>query len=333
MEFLPYKKINHGGRKKYYERAFGKPFLDFSACFNPLPPSIKWTLDVEDVLSYPDDYYHNLKETIGKTFHRNPDEICVGNGSIEIIRTFCHLILDSGDCIYFHTPTFGEYLYSAQLCGAKFSSDRLKSKIHFVCNPNNPTGKLYKRSYLLRNLSNLNGTTRFLFVDEAFIELSDPAESVIDISHPNLFLARSLTKAFSVPGIRFGYGFGPAALIEQFEAIRLPWTVNAYAEAFALEAFKHFHELEKSRKYIEEERKWLCTNLRSMNIDYTPSSANFILINLPVMASSFSKLMLEMGILIRDCSSFGLPNSVRIAIKSREENEQMLEAFEVCLPS
>jgi threonine-phosphate decarboxylase len=79
-----------------------------------------------------------------------------------------------------------------------------------------------------------------LFCDEAFIELSDPVQSMVDVRDPALFVLRSLTKSFSVPGIRFGYGFGDPAIIEKIEITRPPWSVNAFAEAYALLAFQHW---------------------------------------------------------------------------------------------
>ncbi len=89
-----------------------------------------------------------------------------------------------------------------------------------------------------------------LFCDEAFIELCDPKESLADITSPHLFVLRSLTKSFSCPGIRFGYGFGSPELIEKIETARSPWSVNAFAESYALEALLHIEELAASRDYI-----------------------------------------------------------------------------------
>jgi Histidinol-phosphate/aromatic aminotransferase and cobyric acid decarboxylase len=92
--------------------------------------------------SYPDDTYCLLKETIGKIFHREPEEITVGNGSIELIRSFCASVLEPGDRIFLQPPTFGEYEYSARLAGAECTTEPSRAKVRFLCNPNNPTGRL-----------------------------------------------------------------------------------------------------------------------------------------------------------------------------------------------
>ena len=78
-----------------------------------------------------------------------------------------------------------------------------------------------------------------LFCDEAFISLADPRESIADIRDPHLFVLHSLTKSFAVPGLRIGFGFGDRELVEKIETARSPWCVNAYAEAFAMEALLH----------------------------------------------------------------------------------------------
>ncbi len=170
-----------------------------------------------------------------------------------------------------------------------------------------------------------------LFLDEAFIELSDPDQSLVDLRHDDLFLLRSLTKCFAVPGIRFGYGFGEPELIERIETARLPWTVNAFAEAYAIEAFAHYHELKRSREQIAGERRWLCERLGEMNLPYGEPSANYILIALPIAAPVMTEQLLHRGILVRDCSSFGLPKHIRIAVRTHAENLQIIEALEACL--
>jgi len=166
----------------------------------------------------------------------------------------------------------------------------------------------------------------------AFIELSDPRQSLADVSHENLFVLRSLTKSFAVPGIRFGYGFGTPELVERVETVRLPWTVNAFAEAFTIEAFRHYEDLERSRERIARERSWLSDRLENLGLAYEPPSANYILIEVPMVAEVLVERLFSRGILVRDCRSFGLPRHIRVAVRTREENQQLIEALGACLP-
>ncbi len=325
-------KVEHGGRVRWHRTRERGELLDFSANVNPYPPEIPWTPDTSALKDYPDDRYVTLKEEIGRTFGRAAAEVAVGNGSVELIRAFCSAVLGAGDTAYVESPTFAEYGMAVRLAGARCTADENGAAVRFLCNPNNPTGKLLGRAEVLRLLDGVAGRGAYLFLDEAFIELSDPAQSVVDVSHENLFLLRSLTKSFAVPGIRFGYAFGAPELIEKVETVRLPWTVNAFAESFAIEAFRHYDLLEESRERIARERAWLCSRLDALGLGYAPPSANYILIEVPIEAEALADRLLSRGILVRDCRSFGLPRHIRVAVRTHEENRQLIEALEACLP-
>jgi threonine-phosphate decarboxylase len=171
-----------------------------------------------------------------------------------------------------------------------------------------------------------------MFLDEAFIELSDPGQSLADIRSPSLFVSRSLTKAFAAPGLRMGYGFGPEELVARMETLRPPWSVNVYAEAFALRALQHFDELAGSRAAIAQEREFLRRGFESLGLGVMPSQANYLLVDLAVPAADVCTLLAAQGILVRDCASFGLSRSIRVAVRRHEENMRLLEVLPRCLP-
>jgi threonine-phosphate decarboxylase len=325
-------KVLHGGIVKKLRESGGISIIDFSASMNPLPPRLDPALDPRDLEYYPDDSYTLLKETIGRLFNRRVEEIAVGNGSIELIRVFCSCVLSPGDRVRIPSPTFGEYEYSARLAGAIPDSGNGRPKTTFLCNPNNPTGVLLPAGEVDTVLSAVVEEEGTLFLDEAFIELSDPGQSMVSCRDPSLFLLRSLTKSFSIPGIRFGYGFGDPDLIARMEATRPPWSVNAYAEHYALLAFAHYTELEQSRKYIEAEREWLYSRFADLPVRVNPSQANFILLDLVDDVTSLCNDLLRQGVLVRDCHSFGLPRSIRVAVRTRDENSLLIEAMHECLP-
>ncbi|NLA39007.1 MAG: histidinol-phosphate aminotransferase family protein [Methanomicrobiales archaeon] len=330
-EKLP-ERMEHGGRVRWHRARGRDELLDFSANINPYPPDIDWTPDPSVLTDYPDDRYEILKEVIGRIFGRDAAEITVGNGSIELIRAFCSAMLRKGDSACIRPPTFAEYEMAALLAGARCITRSRGAAVWFLCNPNNPTGELHTRQEILRLLAGAAEQGAYLFLDEAFIELSDPRQSLAGTPHENLFVMRSLTKSFAVPGIRFGYGFGTPELIERVETVRLPWTVNAFAESFAIEAFRNYDKLEESRERIARERGWLCDRLDRLGLTYEPPSANYILVEIPVESEMLVERLLGHGILVRDCSSFGLPRHIRVAVRTCEENEQLIEALETCLP-
>ncbi|MDD1718677.1 MAG: aminotransferase class I/II-fold pyridoxal phosphate-dependent enzyme [Methanoregulaceae archaeon] len=324
-------KVIHGGHSRRYSEKHGEPFLDFSANLNPFQPDIGW--DPADVSpdTYPDDDYATLKECIARVFHRDPDEIAIGNGSIELIRVFCLASFRKGGTYRVDMPTFGEYAFSAELAGARAAPAGSAPAVTFLCNPNNPTGRLFSGNEVRAILrESVSGGSR-LFLDEAFIELADPSASLVGDTDPGLFVLRSLTKSFSVPGIRFGYGFGEEDLVRMIETIRPPWSVNAYAEHFALKAFSCYDLLEESRARIAQERKWLHGSLESLGLDPQPAWANFILVGLGRSASDICARLEKYRILVRDCTSFGLPSSIRVAVRGRDENRRLVEALAGCL--
>jgi threonine-phosphate decarboxylase len=325
------KKVVHGGSGKRQQEKTEKKVLDFSASTNPFPPEVNWDCDSFFLEHYPDDSYTHLKEVIADTFQRKPEEIGVGNGSIELIRVCCNVILGKKGTYYTETPAFGEYAFSAELAGGKPAKRMAGADLIFICNPNNPTGSLRSLQDMQAILKNQLKDGGMLCADEAFIELADPAQSLVTIKNDNLVVLRSLTKCFSVPGIRFGYCIGNPDLIEKMEAARLPWTVNAYAEAFALQAFRHFYELAESRRLIANERSFLVDALFSIGLTPLPSSANFLLVETGLEVRDLCNKLKKKNILVRDCTSFGLPTKIRIAVRTHSENRCLLEALQSCL--
>jgi threonine-phosphate decarboxylase len=325
-------KAYHGGTSRRIQEIRGSPVLDFSASLNPWPPHLHPDLSWDHLTRYPDDSYAALREVIARRFGRSPEEVAIGNGSIELIRVFCQVTLRPGDVAEITSPTFGEYELSALLAGARVGGAGKSPRVKFLCNPNNPTGALRNRENLASVLDRCRERGTVLFLDEAFIELSDdPSSSLSGLRDPNLFVLRSLTKCFAVPGIRFGYGFGDPDLVARMEVARPPWSVNAFAEQVALEAFRQFDGLERSREEIMREREWLCTRLQEFPVSITPSQANFLLLTFRTDVSPLCRDLLDQGILVRDCHSFGLPCSIRIAVRTREENNQCIEALRACL--
>jgi threonine-phosphate decarboxylase len=329
--FFPKRDV-HGGTGKRQREKSKKNVMDFSASTNPFPPGFTWDCNPAHLAYYPDDTYFELKERIARTFHRASDEVCVGNGSIEILRVFCSVEFKGNKKTFFtESPTFGEYELSACLAGAHRIKNSHEADVSFLCNPNNPTGILHKKHELERLLDRVKSHDGLLFCDEAFIELSDPAQTMTSIRDPHLFVLHSLTKSFSIPGLRFGFGFGEPSLIDKIEIARPPWSVNAFAEAFAMEAFRHMDELAASRAAIAQERERLSSGIDLLGLHCNPSSANFILVDCGKDVVPLCGALLRHDILVRDCTSFGLPTCIRVAVKTPEENQLLLEALAACM--
>ncbi|PWR74425.1 L-threonine-O-3-phosphate decarboxylase [Methanospirillum lacunae] len=325
-------KAVHGGKGVEIKSHEKKQIFDYSTSLNPMPPKLTWDVSIDAIRDYPDDQYTHLKETIAHHHGRKPEEICVGNGSAEVIRTLCHTMLNAGSVVEVSPHTFSEYALSSKLAGAEVTEKRsARVDLSFVCNPDNPSGVLTPRDEILERLNDIKGRGGILCVDEAFIDLADPHESVSDIQDCGLFVLCSLTKSFSMAGVRFGYGIGDPDLIAAMEVMRPPWTINAFAEAMALQAFDLFKDLELSRAYIAEERARICKEAIRLGLNPSQASANYVLLDIGSDSKEFTTAMFNQGILVRDCRSFGFPTCIRVAIRDHETNNRLLEALSICL--
>ncbi len=330
---MPERQIHGGIIRNLRREGLESDLLDFSASMNPFPPHVNWRPGAVDLGDYPDDTYLDLKEAIGSAFSRNPEEITVGNGSVELIRIFAQVMVPTGSRVFIERSTFGEYAQSVRLAGGTITHNPEDTvDLRYLCNPNNPTGMLLSKDTIKQRLKECRDEDSILFLDEAFIDLADPDQSMVEERDPDLFILRSLTKAFSVPGIRFGFGFGDPALIEAIERTRPPWTVNRFAEIYATEAVSHLPDLAESRRMIAIERDHLSQSLCAIGYAPHQSSTNYILVDVGISASDLTRRLLREGVLVRDCTSFGLPESIRVAVRRHEENQVLIEALSACAP-
>lgn len=327
-------KVIHGGLLQLGPDNYNKYITDYSASINPWPPETGWKPDFNRIKDYPDDTYTRLKEEISAYHRVKTENIAVGNGSVEIIRSLFKAVLNPGENVLTERHTFGEYRFSAELAGASCTHDpETPHRLRVICNPNNPSGEIVTRAEILAIADECSEKGVMLYVDEAFMDLADRDESVADCGYDNVIISRSLTKSFAIPGLRIGYGIGNPSLIKKIEAIRLPWTVNSFAEDFAISAVRNYDRLKNSRIKIRAERDYLCEGLKNLGLDYHPPSANYILFRTEILSSELTGKLLKKGFYVRDCTSFGLPYSIRIAVRKRDENERLLEALKECLHS
>jgi threonine-phosphate decarboxylase len=352
---------HHGGKIRATASSLDidqEELLDFSANINPLghPPLEDLILrEMKSVGHYPDNDYVEFRRACAKFVGVDPKNIVPGNGSSELMRLFAEALIDEGDKVVITSPTFGEYETQSMLFGAEivhvprgirtpinpkdFLDDALlaEAKAVFICNPNNPTGILLPRSQIADLAERCERTETFLFVDEAFIELSDPDQTVADMA-PNmehLFVIRSLTKSFGVPGIRLGFGVAGDRLADVMNKTRLPWSISSLASAAGAHLLALDDHLAKSRRVIKEELAWLSGELRRLGLDPVDSSVNFILVGVEpagIRSSELVERMKSERVLVRDCRSFGLGEDyVRVAVRNRDENARLVLALETVL--
>lgn len=333
--------------------------LDFSSSVNPLGPStraieaIKQSLEL--IPSYPDSNSTALREAIAKHYnHSTKENVIVGNGSTELIYLFADTFMEKGNTAIVPTPSFGEYENAVRKTGEKvkylelkkFNTDSerfframtKKTKIIFLCNPNNPTSILANPEQLEKIIQKANEKDMLVFLDEDFLEFVENEEEFSMIPRindfQNLFILRSFTKIYGLTGLRVGYGIASRDIISILLNAKIPWNVNCLGQVAATAALEDQEHLKNTLKLIKEEKEFLVNSLRNAKkIKIYPPDANFIFIDIRktgLTSSMLKERMLSHGVLIRDCSSFaGLDEYfIRVAVKTRLENEKLISVLE-----
>lgn len=325
--------------------------IDFSTNNNPLGPPRKLISalikNIKTITYYPDPEHKKLKTELAKYYNINEENIIIGNGATELIHLFAQTFISKNDKVIIPIPTFEEYQYAAEKMNAKIIHIKPKPNMHidiktiisklnntkaiFICNPNNPTGILEKQKDILNLIKEANKTNTLILLDESFTDLvvtKRPYTLINSINQfNNLFIIKSLTKIYSIPGLRIGFGAGPKHIITELNKNRIPWNITTLAEKAITETLPITKKyLKKSRKIIKQEREYLIKELTKINgIKIISGDANFLLIditNTGYTSQELTEQLIKHHILIRDCSTFtGLTNSyIRIAIKTHKQN-------------
>ncbi len=348
----------HGGNLRRLARNSGKDvsqILDFSANINPLgpPPWLRPTVSstISGLVNYPDPDSVDLREAVAQRYKADFDETFVGNGSTELIYILPRALKKKKAVIV--CPSYADYATSCLQAGLEinrlvahhekaFNPDlsQLDSvlkgdELVFLGHPNNPTGVGLDRDSIL-NLAEKHPET-FFIIDEAFLDLSSGIDSFTGGRPPNILVIISLTKTFAIPGIRLGCGVADREVVTKIEQFLPPWSVNTLAQMIGVKALEDEKYVSESVKLVENERAFLHSNLCGMDgLMPFPSLVNFILVRIVRKGLDSKTLVeraIEKGIAVRDCSNFhGLgPDYIRIAVRPREENIRLLDAFAAML--
>ena len=328
--------------------------LDFSANVSPLgtPKCVTEAIarGLPELYRYPDPYCRALVQAIAR-YEGVPGEfILCGNGASELIYAYCEAVRP-GRAMEL-APTFSEYSLALQRrgCGVvrfalsqeekfdlqeRFLARLAREKIDalFLCNPNNPTGRLIAGGLLEKILRVCRENNIALFVDECFLSLSDGGTDLTPFlrEFPQLFVLKAFTKSFGMAGLRLGYCLcGNAPLLRTMGQTVQPWNVSVPAQKAGVAALKQTAFLEKAKQTIREQRTALTGGLRQLGLRVIGSHTNYILF---YSDRELREPLLEKGIQIRSCANYpGLEAGwYRIAVKLPRENETLLAALKEIL--
>lgn len=328
--------VTHGGDVFELARRRGcdwREIIDFSASINPLGPAPgveRAIIDALDrIVHYPERDPSDLKDALAAKWNVSPDQILLGNGATELIFFLSRIYNGARTCL--RIPVFSEFhraFPNARFTETVDPHQWPAEGVQVLTRPENPTGLLLENDALRKWVRRTDHT---VIADESFIEFSG-APSLVDMTEerPNLVVLRSLTKFYALPGLRIGALVASKKLIREWQAAREPWQVNVLASAAAMAALQDEDHAAKSVAFVEHERGWLaqeCSRLRGVTI--TQSHANFLHVRTNYPAAALRNYLLQHKLIIRECSGWpGISGeSVRIAVRTRDENLRLLEAW------
>ncbi len=336
--------------------------LDFSASISPLGPPASVLQAIQaafsSVVAYPDPDYGALRQAIAHHHHLPTDHILPGNGAAELLTYAARdlaslqqptLKLSPGFSDYdralksFNAQTLSIDLMEANGCRDDWDDNFSVSEGIpladcglLLNNPHNPTGAVFSR----RRVRSLLSRFALVVVDEAFMDFLplEQDQSVIEFVHefPNLIIIRSLTKFYSMPGVRLGYAIAHPKTIQRWNQWRDPWSVNTFAAAAGIAALKDSDFQRQTWDWLTSANQQLYQGLAALTgLSPLPSAVNFFLVACDVSATALQEQLLKRHrIYIRDCMSFAELGDryFRVAIKTEAENDQLLAALADVLP-
>jgi histidinol-phosphate aminotransferase len=303
---------------------------------------------IKEIYLYPEGGGKEVCKKLGELWGISPDNFILGNGCDEIISMVCETFIKQGEEVVICNPTFSYYEIASRIADAKcvfvplknhkydltdiLKKITSKTKLVFICNPNNPTGTIVTKKEVDKFLRLLPEHVIAVF-DEAY------AEYVDDVNFPNsveyirgkikkhIIILRTFSKVYSLAGLRIGYGIANSEIIKYLNLVRKPFNVNRLAQCAALVSLEHKEWLDRSREMVFDGKEYLYKQLDELGISYVPSHANFLLIELDRKGVIISDKLLAYGIIVRPTISFGLPNGIRVTMGTKKQNKRFIEVL------
>ncbi|WP_431222783.1 threonine-phosphate decarboxylase CobD [Serratia sp. L9] len=329
--------------------------IDFSANINPLgmPASLKAAI-IEHLACaeyYPDVEYRQLHAALALAHQCQPENIMAGNGATELIYSIVNQLRPRTALLL--TPGFAEYRRALQRAGCQIENypldeassfqpdERLLQTLAerrpdclFLATPNNPTGLMPDPALLQAIVNCCRRYDIALIVDEAFIDFLPEVPGLIPQigDYSRLYILRSLTKFFAIPGLRLGYLVSSDRPgLQQMKQLREPWTINAYAALAGEVILNDGAYIHQTHQWLAQQRAWLFDALATLpQLRIWPGAANYIFLRCLRPGFDLQQALLQHRILIRHCANYpGLSaDYYRVAIKSEAANRTLIAALQ-----
>ncbi len=323
------------------EQLAGDSIVKLNTNENPYPPSRKVRDAIaaacEDLVLYPDPSAREVRECVADLYGVDADGVLVGNGSDELLSVLVRATTASGQGIAYPVPTYSLYDTLTALQGARairipFGPDyslpaelaAADARLFFLCNPNAPSGTILPRADLETFADRRSDAV--VVIDEAYVDFADESAVGLVERSPNVVVLRTLSKSYSLAGLRVGLALTSVGLARQLHKVRDSYNVSRIAQAGALAALKDQAAMRAHVDQVRATRTRLSVGLREMGFTVLESQANFVLAQRPGEdASGLAERLRDRRILVRYFPD--LPESLRISVGTDGEIDALLKAL------
>ncbi|MDH7576361.1 MAG: histidinol-phosphate transaminase [Bacillota bacterium] len=324
---------------------------------NPLGPSPLALEALQRAIArvnfYPDSNCFYLKRVLAAHLGCREENLIIGNGSDELLKLIAETFLEREDEVIFAHPSFSEYEFASKIMEANCISVPVKedlthdleamakkigprTKLIFICNPNNPTGTIVTQEELQAFFAGISPDI-LIIVDEAYHEyVTDPLypNSLQFVEEGrNVIILRTFSKIYGLAGLRIGYGISRPEIIALINRVREPFNVNLLAQEAARAGLEDKDHLKRSRDMVLEGKEYLYKAFQKMGLKYVPTHANFVFVNVFRDSREVFPALLREGVIVRTGDIFGYPTYIRVTIGTPQENERFIAGLERVLNS
>ncbi len=295
---------------------------------------------------YPSGDVYFARNKIASRFGLAPDQFLFGNGANEVIAFVIKAFCQEGDNIITADKTFAVYEWVARFSGfearlvplrdftfddeAMLKAVDVRTKIIFICNPNNPTGTYWNKEKMARFLDEIAGR-QIVVIDEAYCEFVDkpdyPDGMKLIEDYPNVVVFRTFSKMYGLAGLRIGYLVGRQEVVDVIRRTCVVYSVNTVAQDAVMAAIDDNDHVARTRDLVKVEKAYLDSELRAQGLEVHADQGCYVMVKLPMSDTLAYRKLMSRGVMIRSMTGFRFPNWIRVSIGRHEAMEAFVEAL------
>ena len=318
--------------------------------YAPFPAALEaMRSEVENANRYPDIAFEEIKDLLAHIHGTGPENIAISHGAEGMLQAMGKCFIGPGDEVILPSATYGLYKEISRLMGARILEIPMdgrrsidmeclknavsgKTRLIWLCNPNNPTGTVFE-PYLLSSLLEAIPDSAWVVLDEAYAEFAHPGDlpdrARLILEGKNLISVRTFSKAYGLAGARLGYGIAREEVITAIDTVSEPFNANRLGIAAGVAVLtKDRKACERARLLIVSERERVSRHLEMMGLDVVPSKANCIFFETPYPADDVAGDLLSRGVIVRPCGGWGYERAIRVTVGTEEENAFFLQTLD-----